>query len=165
MQLSQLLLESALLTEATDEQIAEVFGYSSEKIKEERERFKPSSFSRLEKLDYVTGIEDKTEKLYKLWAISNGLPFIQWKLGIIPTLDPVAALQQLFTDCLMKSRESIFLSNTSEESREAVKWTALSIQLGKLLKSWVLDSNQATLDLQLALSGSVLADFPSRDDL
>lgn len=163
--LSQTLLECALLTEETNEKIADILGRSVSSIEEARKEFEPSRYGRLEKLQYITEIEDKTEKVYKMWTLSNGLKFIEWKLGLIPNIDPVASLQQLFTDTLMKSRESIFLSGDSDTAREAVKWTGLALQLGKLLKSWVVDGDQATLELKLALTGSILGDLPGLDDL
>lgn len=163
--LSQTLLECALLTEETNEKIADILGRSVSSIEEARKGFEPSRYDRLEKLQYVTEIKDKTERAYKMWALSNGVKFIQWKLGLVPNVDPVVALQQLFTDTLMKSRESVFLSSSAEESVEAVKWTNLALQLGKLLKSWTVDTDKATLDLKIALTGTVLADFPSLEDL
>ncbi len=163
--LSQTLLECALLTEETNEKIAEVLGRPIASIEEARRGFEPSKYGRLEKLEYIHGIKDRFDRSYKLWAFTNGIQFVQWKLGLAPAIDPVSSLQQLYADCIMKSRESIFLGNTSEEAKEAVKWTNLSIQLGKLLKSWTVDNNMATLDIQLALSGSTLADMPSLSDL
>jgi hypothetical protein len=163
--LADIILKAALITGESDDKLAEVLGKSKEQIAKARADFPACGYGRLDKLQYITEVENKSERVYLLWAYSNGLNFIKWKLGLIPDMDPVTAVKQLFTDTIMKSREAIYFSNTEEESKEATKWTALSVQLAKLLKSWVLDSEAAVHDLHIALEGSNLSDMPGLEDL
>lgn len=163
--LKEIIFNAALLTDASDERVASVLGKSLKEVQEARRNFPESSLGRLDKLEFVTSVSNKSERTYYLWALSNGIKFIEWKLGLVSDLDPVLAVKQLFTDTIMKSRESIFSSNVEESSKEAIKWTALSIQLAKLLKGWVLDSEAAVHDLHIALEGSSLEDLPSLEDL
>jgi hypothetical protein len=116
--------------------------------------------SRLELLD----VKDKDEANLKTWGLSLGLDFIAWRLGHSVSISPVDGLTDLFNTCVYKSKEALFNKNDSAASRESTKWVKLSMDIARLLKIWVLDSEGAKRDLELALR-EVSADFQSIDDL
>ncbi len=162
---SKILLEAALLTPAGDQELSELFQKGMDEIVKARKTFPEASLGRSEKLDYILSLSDKTERLHKLWAFSNGLDFVKWKLGVVPEMDPVEGLRKLFADCVMKSREGIYVSASAEEAKEAAKWTTLAVQIGRLLKSWIVDGNSAMLDLQIALKHVGVDELPSLSDI
>lgn len=116
--------------------------------------------SRLELL----AVPDKQEGLLKIWAFSQGLDFIAWRLGHRVNISPVDGLQELFTTCIMKSKEAMFSGNASEESKEATKWVKLSLDLARLLKVWVMDTDAAKADIEMALR-EVIPDFEGFDSI
>jgi len=116
--------------------------------------------SKMELLD----VRDKNESALKTWALSQGLPFISWRLGKQVTISPVEGLVDLFTTCVYKSREAMFSQNASESSREATKWTKLSMDIARLLKIWTVDSGAAKKDLEIAIR-EVVPDFDGFDSL
>jgi hypothetical protein len=117
--------------------------------------------SLLEVVEQTTGVE---EKGMKIWALSQGLDFIAWRLGKIVNVNPIDGLQELFTLSIFKSKEALFSGNSSEGSKEATKWAKLSMDLARILKSWVMDSDAAKKDIELALM-SILPDFKGFDGL
>lgn len=109
----------------------------------------------LDKLSLLELIEDSAspeERGMKLWAVSQGLDFICWRLGKPVAINPIEGLKDMFTLCVYKSKEALFSGNSSESSKEATKWTKLSMDLARLLKAWVMDSDSARKDIQLALA-------------
>jgi hypothetical protein len=116
--------------------------------------------SKMELLD----CRDKNEGLMKLWALSQGLSFIAWRLGKQVNISPVEGLQDLFTTCMYKAKEAMFNSNVSEASKESTKWVKLSLDIARLLKLWVLDSAAARADIELALQ-EVVPEFQGLDSL
>ncbi|HET8686061.1 MAG TPA: hypothetical protein VFM18_05275 [Methanosarcina sp.] len=106
--------------------------------------------SRLELID----VTDKNEGLMKLWALNQGLDFIAWRLGQPISINPTAGLQDLFSTCVMKSKEAMFSGNASEESKGAVQWTKLAMDIARLLRTWVMDTEGARKDIELALKES-----------
>lgn len=119
-----------------------------------------SGLDRLERLELLDG---ETDSL-KLWAISQGLDFIAWRLGKPVSISPIEGLKDLFNTCVYKSKEAVFNKNASEASKESVKWVKLSIDIARLLKIWVMDSAAAKKDLELALE-KVIPDFGDIEDL
>lgn len=119
-----------------------------------------SGLDRLERLELL---EDEEDTL-KLWAVSQGLDFIAWRLGRKVELSPVEGLKDLFNTCIYKSKEAMFNKNASEASKESTKWVKLSIDIARLLKIWVMDSVAARKDLEIALE-KVVPNFGSLDDL
>ena len=103
--------------------------------------------SKLELLD----VKDRNEQLLKIWALNQGLDFIAWRLGMQTTISPVDGLTELFSTAMYKAKEACFSGNASEESKEAVKWSKMAMDLARLLKAYTMDTNQAKQDLQLAL--------------
>jgi hypothetical protein len=116
--------------------------------------------SKMELLD----VRDKTEAALKTWALSQGLPFISWRMGKQVTISPVEGLVDLFTTCVYKSREAMFSQNASESSREATKWTKLSMDIARLLKIWTTDAGAAKKDLEIAIR-EVVPDFEGFESL
>ena len=62
------------------------------------------------------------------------------------------------------SKEAIYASSTSEQSKESVKWTKLSMDLARIIKSWVMDSSEAKRDLEIAIA-NVVPEFAGLDSL
>lgn len=105
---------------------------------------------KLSKLELVN-VTDKNESLMKLWALNQGLDFIAWRLGSPVNINPTQGLQDLFSTCIMKSKEAMFSGNATAESAEATKWVKLSMDIARLLRNWVMDSEGARRDIELAL--------------
>jgi hypothetical protein len=110
--------------------------------------------SKMELLD----VRDKNEANLKLWALSQGLEFIAWRMGKQIQISPVDGLVDLFTTCMYKSKEAMFSGNVAEASKEATKWVKLSVDISRLLKLWTVDSGAAKKDLELAIR-EVIPDF------
>lgn len=126
--------------------------------------FDIQDFDKLSLLEIVDKADNPSEKSMKLWALSQGLDFISWRLGKNVNLNPVEGLQELFTLSVFKSKEALFSSNAAESSKEATKWTKLSMDLARLLKVWVMDSGLAKKDIELALE-SIDPEFKGFDAL
>lgn len=116
--------------------------------------------SKLELLD----VKDRDEHMMKLWALSQGLDFIEWRLGKAVNISPIDGLKELFTMSVFKAKESLFSGNSSESSKEGVKWSKMSMDIARLLKVWVMDSDAAKKDIELALA-EVIPEFGSYADL
>lgn len=106
----------------------------------------------------------KEERLFKLWAISQGLDFIAWRLGKPVFVSPVDGLQDLFTTCMYKAKEAMFNSNATEASKESTKYVKLAMDIARLLKVWVLDSSAAKQDIEMALR-TINPNFKGMDEL
>jgi hypothetical protein len=63
-----------------------------------------------------------------------------------------------------RSKEAFFNKNNSEASKEAIKWSKMSLDVARLIKLWVMDSSAARKDLELALD-RVTPDFGDVSDL
>lgn len=126
--------------------------------------FDVKELDKLSLLELVNQIESPDEKGMKIWALSQGLDFIAWRLGKAVNINPIEGLQDLFTLCIFKSKEALFSGNASEGSKEATKWAKLSMELARILKVWVMDSGAARRDIELALM-DVIPDFKGFDSL
>ena len=118
---------------------------------------------KLSKLELID-CNDKNEGLMKLWALHQGLDFIAWRLGNPVNINPTQGLQDLFSTCIMKSKEAMFSGNATAESAEATKWVKLSMDIARLLRNWVMDSEGARRDIELALK-ETNPDFEGFDTL
>lgn len=116
--------------------------------------------SKLELLD----VKDRDEHSMKLWALSQGLDFIEWRLGRSISINPIDGLKDLFTTAVFKAKESMFSGNAADASKEGVKWTKMSLDIARILKAWVMDNEAAKKDIELALS-EVVPEFASFADL
>lgn len=126
--------------------------------------FDLENVDRLSKIEHIESIKEQSEMLLKLWALSHGLEFLAWRLGVKVDISPTEGLKDLFSTCIYKAKEAMYNSSTSEQGRESVKWTKLSMDLARILKLWVIDSNEAKKDLEIAIKGMV-PDFEGIDSL
>jgi hypothetical protein len=157
-------VEASLLASKDLTQISELLDLPLDLITMYRDFFYDvTNLDKLSKLDLLN-VSDKGEGLLKLWAVSQGLPFIEWRLGGKVTVSPVEGLQDLFTTCIYKSKEAMFNPNTSDASKESTKYIKLAMDLARLLKVWVLDSAAAKKDIELALM-EVVPDFKGLESL
>jgi hypothetical protein len=125
--------------------------------------FNVAGADKLTRLSIVEESEND-EKSMKMWALSQGLEFIGWRLGKITNISPVEGLKDLFTLCTYKSKEAMFSPNSSDSSVQATKWAKLSMDLARLLKAWVMDAGAAKRDIELALK-TIDPTFTGFDDL
>lgn len=158
-------VESCLLAENDLTKISEIIGIPLAVLSIYRSIFyNVEGFDKLSLLEMVDKAEDDSEKGMKLWALSQGLDFIAWRLGKQVNVNPVEGLQEIFTLCIFKSKEAMFSGNVSESSKEATKWVKLSTDIARLLKMWVMDGSAAKTEIELALA-SISPDFRSLADL
>lgn len=157
-------IEACLLASDDVDEIAELLEMDKAIIKMYNDIFydigKLDRLSKLELLD----VKDSDEAVMKIWALSQGLDFVRWRLGKKVNISPVDGLTDLFNTCLYKSKEAIFNKNDSGASRESTKWVKLSMDIARLLKIWVMDSAGARRDIEIALR-EVVPDFKTIDDL
>lgn len=109
-------------------------------------------------------VRDRDEANLKLWALSQGLEFIAWRMGKTIQISPVDGLVDLFTTSMYKSKEAMFSGNVAEASKEATKWVKLSMDIARLLKVWTTDSHAARQELEIAIR-EVVPDFDGFDSL
>lgn len=126
--------------------------------------FNITGLDKLGKIEHIESVKDENEKHLKLWALGQGLTFISWRLGDKVTLSPIDGLVEMFSTCMYKAKEAVYNSNTSESSKEAIKWTKLSADIARLLKVWVMDNAAAKADLEIAIK-EVVPDFVGIDEL
>lgn len=126
--------------------------------------FDVRGYNKLDKLEILELSDNDDEKSMKLWALSQGMGFISWRLGRNPVINPVSGLQDMFSTCVYKSKEAMFSGNVSASSVESTKWVKLSMDLARILKQWTTDSSAARQDIELALR-DVIPDFKGFDDL
>ncbi len=144
-------IESSLLTCDDLNEIAILLEIPLEVVTMYRDvYYEVTGLDKLSKMELLN-CHDKNEANLKLWALSQGMPFIAWRLGKQTNISPVDGLQDLFTTCIYKAKEAMFNGNISEASKESTKWTKLSMDIARLLKLWVMDSVAAKKDIELAL--------------
>jgi hypothetical protein len=157
-------LESCLLASQDVKRISGLLGMPVELVVFYKDVFYDVwDLDKLSKLELVD-VTDKNESLMKLWALNQGLDFIAWRLGEPVNINPTAGLQDLFSTCIMKSKEAMFSGNATAESSEATKWVKLSMDIARLLRNWVMDSEGARKDIELALR-ETNPDFDGFDSL
>ena len=122
-----------------------------------------TDLDKLSKMDLMS-VPDNAERVLKMWAMSQGLSFIRWRLGEQVDVSPIEGLKDLFTTCVFKSKEAMFNPNISEASKESTKYIKLSMDLARLLKVWVMDSAAAKHDIEIALK-EVMPNFGGLDEL
>lgn len=157
-------LESCLLASQDVNRISNLLGIPVDLVVFYKDVFYDVwDLDKLSKLELVD-VSDKNESLMKLWALNQGLDFIAWRLGEPVNINPTAGLQDLFSTCIMKSKEAMFSGNATAESSEATKWVKLSMDIARLLRNWVMDSEGARKDIELALK-ETNPDFEGFDTL
>ena len=145
-------VEAALLTEASDVIVGDTLDIHPEIVGVYRKVFfDVGSMDRISKIEVVESCKDESEKNLKLWAMTQGMDFLAWRLGKPVKLSPVDGLSALFSDSYFKARESFFNGSSSASAANALKWTKQTVEIGKLLKAWVSDSEAAVKDIEFAL--------------
>lgn len=158
-------MEACLMTGAPFEEISRVIEVPLDVISTYSQVFfNVRDLDQLSRLSLLEDRDEETDRMLKLWAVSEGLNFIAWRLGKASSISPTNALQSLFNMCIYKAKEGFFNPNSSKSSIEATKWAKLAMELGKLIKSWVHDGKEAKRDLELAIK-EVVPDFPGFDSL
>jgi len=164
----RLYLEAALLATPDNNLIADMFGLPLVVIEEYVSRhYRVRLASKLAKLEHVHSIQDTEEKNLKMWAITQGIEFVQWRLGMPVEVSAVEGMQRLFPDCVFKAKEAFFAAATSDNDAEARKWAMVALAVGRSLKLWVTDKKGLLDDLELAVSGANPEELPipSLDDV
>ena len=129
--------------------------------------FDVTDMNKLQKLSVISSSRDSSEQQMKMWALSQGMEFIKWRIGRKVNISPIEGLTALFSDSFYKSKEAFFNPNVSQSSRESIRWVKQSVDIAKLLKSWVADSEEAMRDIEIALEQYIGDDieFPTIDEL
>ncbi len=147
-------VEACLLASTDYDRMSHILGIDKDLLKFYHDVFYDvQGLDKLSKLELID-VTDKNEGLMKLWSMNQGLDFIAWRLGQSISINPTQGLQDLFSTCIMKSKEAMFSGNASEESKAAVQWTKLSMDIARLLRAWVMDTEGAKKDIELALRES-----------
>lgn len=160
-------IEACLFCSDDVERISDILEIDLEVIKVYQEFFfDVRGWDRLSKVEHTDAIPDsrQQEMMLKLYALSNGLDFIAWRLGKSTSISPVEGLQELFNVCMYKSKEAMYNPSTSKTSMESTKWVKLSTDISRLLKIWVMDSSAAKRDLEIAIR-DVLPEFKGIDSI
>jgi len=127
--------------------------------------FDVSGMNRLDKLVVVEEADEVSgERSLKMWAMSQGLEFIAWRLGKTVNMNPVECMKGMLALSAYKSKEAMFSGNSAESSKEAVKWVRMTAEIGKVVKSWVSDKNLAQSEIELALA-TIVPSFEGIDDI
>lgn len=129
--------------------------------------FDVAHFTKLQRMAYLDSLKDGAERNMKSWALTQGVRFLEWRFGNDVKISPVEGLTSIFSDCYYKSKEAFFNGNSSEASKEAAKWTKQTVEVARLLKSWVTDADAAMADINIALEEYMGEDikFPTIEDL
>lgn len=113
--------------------------------------FNIRGFDRLSLLEVIGEIDNPEEKGMCIWALSQGIGFVAFRLGKASSISPVKGLEEMYQMAHWKAKEALFSNNNAEGSKNATIWVKLSMDLARLLKAWVLDSDAAKHDIELAL--------------
>jgi hypothetical protein len=161
-------LEACLLTQAPLEDIADTLGYPLSVVQLYLERdYRVASASKMRKLEHIHSISDPEERNLKLWALTQGLSWVKWRLGLGSEVSPVNGLQMLLPDCVYKAKQAFFEANGTIDDAEARKWTMVSLAVSRQVKAWVTDKKDLLEDLELALKqiDAEDADIPNLSDI
>lgn len=135
-------------------------------IEEEIIVFYSKIYYEIDGLDHLDKIElaqvkNPDENALKMWALTQGLDFIAWRLGKrIHVTPPLDGLRQLFDTCLYKAKEAFFNGNVTKASQESTRWVKLSMDIARLLKAWSNEGSDAQKDLEIRIK-EVVATFPT----
>ena len=147
------LIESALLASDDVHAIATLFGIEKELVEfYSSVYYNVTGLTPLQKVRLVEICDDPQEKTMKLWAVSQGLSFLAWRLGVKVDISPVEGMRSLYADSFFRAKEAFFNANSTQASREALKWAKQASESAKILKSWVSDTDAAKKDLEMALA-------------
>ena len=145
-------VEACLLATDDTDKISDILEVDPEVIEVyQKVYFDVAGLDKLSKLKIVELIEEDREKNLKMWAISQGIDFVSWRLGTVPKINPVEGLTSIYSDCFFKAKEAFYNPNTAESSKEGLKWAKQATDIARLLKLWVNDSDAASDDIRIAL--------------
>jgi hypothetical protein len=145
-------VEAALLTGASWEVVSVTLEIPEEYVElYATVFFDTRKMDRLDKVEAIDSCSDEHEKSLKLWAYTQGIDFLAWRLGKTVRVSPIEGLSVLFSDSYFKAKEAFFTGNSSKSSQEALKWTKQTVELGRLMKAWVNDGKEAIKDIEIAL--------------
>lgn len=158
-------VEASLLCETDKSKISDILEVPLNVLELYSELFfDVNGLTKLEKIEHIESIKDTNEQQLKLWALGQKMSFIAWRLGDKVSLSPVDGLIEMFSTCMYKAKESVYSNNSSESSKEAIKWTKMSADIARLLKVWTMDNAAAKTDLEIAIR-EVVPDFIGIDSL
>lgn len=158
-------VEASLLCESDLAKISEILEIPVDTLTVYKEFFfEVDGLDKLGKIEHIESVTSDEEKQLKLWALGQKMNFISWRLGNKVSLSPVDGLVEIFGTAMYKAKEAVYSSNTSESSKEAIKWTKLSADIARLLKVWTMDSTAAKTELELAIK-EIVPDFMGIDSL
>ncbi len=144
--------EAALLTESSYGDIADILDSHTEIVElYAKVFFDVQSMDRISKVEVIENCKEESERNLKLWAMTQGLQFIAWRLGKPVKMSPTEGLSSLMSDSYFKAKEAFFNNSTSASSQQALRWTKQTIELAKLLKAWVSDESETYKDIEFAL--------------
>ncbi len=161
-------VEACLLATEDTEQVAEILDVDQEVVDIYRQVYYDiEGLDRLSKLRMIEVVKDEREQQLKLWAVSQGVDFIAWRLGTVPKVNPVEGLTSIYSDCFFKAKEAFYNANTADASKEGLRWAKQATDVARLLKAWVNDADEATQDINIALKEITGEDleFPKLEDL
>ena len=161
-------LEACLLATPDFDAISEVLGLPVPAIEVyEDKHFPVSRFTKMRKLELIHRVESQEERTLKLWALTQGLEWVKWRLGLPVDISPVEGMQMLLPDCIYKAKQAFFESTGTVDDGEARKWTMVAMALGRQVKGWVTDKKGMLDELELALEGidAKEVEIPSLEDV
>lgn len=145
-------IEASLLATDDVQEISDLIGISYEVLALFRECFYPvTNLTKFEKVYLVelgSSVEDKN---LKRWAVTQGMDFLAWRMGFKVEISPVEGMSSLYADCFFKAKEAFFNVNSTEASKEALKWAKQASDISRLLKSWVSNNKEASSEIEIAL--------------
>jgi hypothetical protein len=158
-------VEASLLCEPDLAKISEILEIPIEILEVYHEFFfDVKDLDKLGRIEHIESVKDENERQLKLWSLGQKMSFIAWRLGDKVSLSPVEGLVEMFSTCMYKAKESVYSNNSSDSSKEAIKWTKMSADIARLLKLWTMDNAAAKTDLELAIK-EVVPDFIGIDSL
>jgi len=158
-------VEACLMATTDMDKIGELLSMSRELLEMYKNIFFDiEGYDKLSLMEVIENADSPDEKGMKIWALSQGLDFVAWRLGKAVSINPVEGLQELFTLAVYKSKEALFSGKDTEASKAATTWTKLSMDLARILKAWVSDSEAAKADIELALK-SIDPEFQGFDSI
>jgi len=158
-------VEAALLCSNDYSEICRILDLSLEVLEFYKEFFfDVTDLDKLSKIEHIESVSEPSERSLKLWALGQGLEFLAWRLGDKVTMSPIDGLVEMFSTCMYKAKESVYTTNSTEASKEALKWTKMSADIARLLKVWTMDSSAAKKDLEIAIR-EVVPTFMGLDSL
>lgn len=108
--------------------------------------------SRIHKTRHLASIDDAEERSLKQWSMTNGMEFIQWRMGLTTKLSAMDSVISLQADAYYRSKEAFFNGNTTDASIEGLKWSKQAMHLTKLIAELeVGDGEEAADELSLEL--------------